>query len=181
MPVKELQEALEILVTVKGEAPPGARWREAIAAVAGYAARQFKVSEREVALLLRTDDGRMLKFMYPVALAEGPNTFPLSAHSVAGDVVKSGRGIVNNALPQSKHMAFYEKIRLEGPKGGPIQKLIVAPIRTGGLPLGVIEVSRKGEDGASAGPDFTQQDLAALIEIAAAAAPFLRRLRPAQL
>ncbi len=178
MPVKELQAALEILANPKADMPLETRWREAMAAVAGYAARQFKVSEREVAILLRTDDGRMLKFAYPLALAEGPNTFPLGAQSVAGEVVKSGRGLVNNTLPQSKHMAFYEKIRLEGPKGGPIQKMIAAPLRGTGMPMGAVEVSRKGEDGASAGPDFTQQDLAALLEIATAAAPYLQQLRP---
>jgi len=178
MPVKELQAALEILVKVKADAPLEARWLEAVAAVAGYAAQQFKVTEREVAILLRTDDGRMLKFVYPLALAGGPNTFPIGAPSVAGEVVKSGRGMVNNALPQTKHMAFYEKVRLEGPKTGPIQKMIAAPIRGTGLALGAIEVSRKGEDLASAGPDFTQQDLATLTEIATAVAPYLQTLRP---
>jgi hypothetical protein len=179
MPVKELQAALEILVSVKQEVPLQARWQEAVATVAGYAARQFKVTEREVGLLLRTDDGRMLKFVYPLALAEGSNTFPLNAPSVAGEVVKTGQGMVNNALTQTKHMAFYEKVRLEGPKTGPIQKMIAAPIRTGtGPAMGAIEVSRKGADLASAGPDFTQQDLVALTEIGATAAPYLQRLRP---
>ncbi len=178
MPVKELQAALEVLVTAKADAPAEARWREAVTAVAGYAARQFKVTDREVAILLRSDDGLMLKFVYPIALAEGPNTFPLAAHSVAGEVIKSGRGIVDNAFAQTKHMGFYERVRLEGPKAGLIQKIMAAPIRTTGMAMGAIEVSRKGADGAAAGPDFTQEDLAGLTEIGTLAASYLQKMRP---
>jgi hypothetical protein len=69
-------------------------------------------------------------------------------------------------------------MKLEGPKAGPIQKMLVAPVRGTGLPMGVIEVSRKGPDAAAAGPDFTAQDLAALTEIGAAVAPHLQHLKP---
>ncbi len=178
MSVKELQAALEILTKVKASAPQDERWREALATVAHHIAQSFKVSERELAMLLRRDDGMNLKFVYPLALAQGPNNFPIASPSVASEVVKSSKGVVDNAFTQTKPLGFYERMRLEGPKGGPIQKMVAAPIRATGPAMGVIERSRKGAEAASAGPDFTAQDLVALTEIGAAAAPYLLQLRP---
>ncbi len=178
MSVKELQAALEILTKVKASAPQDERWREALTIVANHTAQSFKVTEREVAILLKTDDGMNLKFVYPLALAQGPNNFPIASPSVASDVVKSSKGVVDNAFIQTKHLSFYERMRLEGPKAGPIQKMVAAPIRAAAPAMGVIEVSRKAADAAAAGPDFTAQDLAALTEIGAAAAPYLLQLRP---
>ncbi len=178
MSVRELQAGLEILTKVKADAPRDERWREALSLVAAHVARTHKVTEREVAILLKTDDEMNLKFVYPLALGEGPNNFPLTSPSVAGEVVKSSRGVVDNAFVQTKHLSFYEHMRLEGPKAGPIQKLVAAPIRGAGPAIGVIEVSRKGPDLAAAGPDFTRQDLAALTEMGAIVGPYLLQLRP---
>lgn len=178
MSVKELQAKLEILTKLKADLPKEERWREALGVVASYAAQAFKVTEREVAVLLKTDDGTNLKFVFPLALGEGPNVFPLASPSVAGEVVKSSRGVVDNAFTQTKHLSFYERVRLEGPKTGPIQKMAAAPIREAGPAFGVIEVSRKGADPAAAGPDFTAQDLAALTEIGAVVGLYLLQLRP---
>ena len=178
MSVKELQAALEILTKVKASAPQDERWRESLTIVATHAAQAFKVTEREVAILLKTDDGMNLKFVYPLGLAQGPNNFPIASPSVASEVVKSSKGVVDIAFAQTKHLGFYERIRLEGPKVGPIQKMVAAPIRGAGPAFGVVEVSRKGEDAAAAGPDFTAQDLAALTEMGTAAAPYLLELRP---
>jgi len=146
MSVKELQAGLEILVKVKAGAPRDQRWREALGLVAARVAQTFKVTEREVAILLVTGDGKSLKY-------------------------------VDNAFVQTKHLSFYEHMRLAGAKSGAIQKMVAAPIRQAGPAFGVIEVSRKGEDAAAAGPIFTAQDLAALTEIGAAVAPSLRQLK----
>lgn len=178
MSVKELQASLEILAKVKSDTPPAERWKEALTKIAAHIAQMFKVSEREVAIILRTEDGINLKFVFPLALAEGPNLFPLASPSVAGEVTKAGRGVVDNGFAQTKHLGFYERMRLEGPKVGAIQKILVAPLRGTGLPMGVIEVGRKGVDSASAGPDFTAQDLTSLTELGAIVAPFLQQLRP---
>jgi len=178
MSVKELQARLEILTRVKAEASPGERWRAALNVVGAHAARTFSVTEGEVAILLKTDDGTNLKFVYPPALAEGANLFPILSASMASAVVKSSRGLMDNAFAQTKHLAFYELVRLEVPKAGPIQKMVAAPILEAGPAFGVIEVSRKGADPAGAGPDFTAQDLAALTEIGAAVGPYLLQLRP---
>jgi hypothetical protein len=49
-----------------------------------------------------------------------------------------------------------------------------APILFDGKVVGVIQVSRKGKSTASAGPDFTPQDLRELVGAAEAIAPCLR-------
>ncbi len=112
MSVRELQAALEIVAKVKASAPQDERWREALTIVATHAAQAFKVTEREVAILLKTDDGMNLKFVYPLALAQGPNNFPIASPSVASEVVKSSKGVVDNTFAQTKHLGFYERIRL---------------------------------------------------------------------
>ena len=178
MSVKELQAGLEILVMVKAEAPPEERWSEALSMLAQHTAQALKVQPSEVAILLRTDDGTNIKFVYPPALSSGPNNFPLSAPSLAGDVVKSAKGVLDNAFAQTKHLSFYERMKVDPQKSGAIQKMVAAPIRGAGVPIGLIEVGRKGMDAAAAGPDFTAQDLAMLTEIGSAAAPFLLKLKP---
>ena len=178
MSVKELEARLEILINVKAGASREERWHQALTAVAAHTAQTFQVAEGEVAILLKTDDGTALKFVYPLAMGEGLNIFPLASASVAGEVVKSSRGQVDNAFARTKHLSFYERVRLEGSKAGPIQKLVAAPIAGARSPIGVIEVSRKGEDAAAAGADFTPHDLAALMEIGAAVGPYLLQLRP---
>jgi hypothetical protein len=178
MPVKELQARLEILTRVKADVPKEDRWRAALNVVAAHTVRTFGVTEGEVAILLKTDDGIHLKFVYPPALGAGANVFPIASASVAGAVVKASRGVVDNAFAQTKHLGFYELARLEVPKVGPIQKMVAAPVLGAGPVFGVIEVSRKGADPAAAGPDFTAQDLLVLTEIGAAVGPYLLQLRP---
>ena len=178
MSVKELQAGLEILIKVKADASPEEKWAEALSMVAQHTAQIFKVAPSEVAVLMRTDDGTNLKFVYPRALSSGPNNFPLASPSLAGEVVKSAKGAVDNAFAQTKHLSIYERMKVDPQKGGAIQKMLAAPIRSTGIPLGLIEVGRKGADPASAGPDFTAQDLAALTEIGTAVAPFIQKLKP---
>jgi hypothetical protein len=46
-----------------------------------------------------------------------------------------------------------------------IQKIISAPILNEGKVVGVMQVSRKGENAAMAGPDFTADDMGKVIAI----------------
>lgn len=172
MTLKELETALQGLVKSK---EPDA-WQRAIALVAGHLAATFKVRETDVAILVRTGDGNRLKFEHPPVLAKGVNVFPVSTPSLAGEVVRGSRGMIDNAFAATKHLGFYE--RIYDAKPTTIQKMMAAPLRKERGSFGLIELSRKGESAADAGPDFTSLELLSLNQICDAAAPHLATLMP---
>jgi hypothetical protein len=175
MSVKELAAALEGLaqgdVDVK-------KWRRAVDLVAEAVATTFGLKPTDVALLVRTSDNQRLKFEHPVPLSKGSNSFPVSAASFAGEVVRASRGLVENGFAVTKHLGFYERIQSSDQKAKTIQKIMGAPLRAGQSSFGVIEVGRKGDTAAEAGADFTPADLTRLVEICDASAVWLARLCP---
>ena len=87
-----------------------------------------------------------------------------------------------NNFVKVRHANIFEAVKANGgeelpPEQPPIQKLMSAPILDAERNvLGVVQISRKGYDLNSAGPDFTLDDLQQL-EIAAkhlATMPFLK-------
>lgn len=177
-PLLELQERLKKLLVAVAEGSEESCWHEALAAVAACISSAFQVTVGEVAILLKTSDGQGLRFVHPPSLAKGANVFPLQVWSLAGQVAKTGVGSLNNAFTEMKHLSFYEYIKADGPKTGPIHKILAAPLKSEGGIFGVVEVSRKGSTQAEAGPNFTATDLTALVGILDRISPFLRRLRP---
>jgi hypothetical protein len=172
MTLKELETALKDLA--KSGNPDA--WPRALALVVSHLAGTFKITEVDVAILVRTSDGQRLKFEHPAMLAKGVNVFPVSTSSMAGEVARNSRGMVDNAFAATKHLGFYERIYDKKPTT--IQKMMAAPLRKDRASYGVVEVSRKGENAADAGPDFTGLDLVSLNAICDAAAPYLALLRP---
>ena len=59
-----------------------------------------------------------------------------------------------------RHATVFEAVKAATTSGESIQKIISAPILNDGKVVGVIQISRKGESAATAGPDFTTEDLA---------------------
>jgi hypothetical protein len=175
MTARELAAALEELAQGEVDAKS---WRKAVELVAQATTSAFGVKVNEVALLVRTSDNLRLKFEHPMPLAKGINVFPVSAPSFAGEVLRASRGIVENGFAATKHLSFYERIQAVDQKSKTIQKIMGAPLWIGQFSFAVIEVSRKGETAAEAGPDFTPLDLARLGELCDASAAWLSRLRP---
>jgi len=137
---------LEKLVTEGGANPES---------VAGELAKFFGVRRQEVGLLeIR---GELLKFLLPVQLRTA-GSIPLSSYSIAARTVRTRKAEVFNTFAQIKHSRLFEFVPLEEPQV--IQKLMSAPVLDSeGNPLGVLQISRKGYDLPSAGPDFTKDDL----------------------
>ena len=86
-------------------------------------------------------------------------------------------GEAMNNVPMVKHVSFFESVKLRD-RVVPIQKMITVPIVFRGHPLGVAQISRKGETPGEAGPDFTQADVRRAQEIFEGVAPFLAEARP---
>jgi hypothetical protein len=143
----------------------------------------FSVRGDEVALL-RLENG-LLRFLFPSELATA-GSIPISSSSaVAAHTAVSRKIELFNNFTQVKHASIFESIKAGGERSeelrpATIQKLMSAPLLDkNNQALGVIQICRKGFDLASAGPDFTLDDLQKL-EVAAktvAQAAFIRESR----
>jgi hypothetical protein len=137
-------------------------------------AKLFGLRPDEVALL-RLENG-LLKFLSPAELSTA-GTIPISSSTaVAAHTAVTKKIELFNNFTKIKHASIFESIKPSGEKvegedlrPATIHKLMSAPVldKTETV-LGVVQVSHKGFDLASAGPDFTLDDLEQL-ELAARA------------
>lgn len=156
---------------------PGHRTRGVVEIVVDAVKAVCRAEKHEVALLALREKGSLFVFLYPFELGEGVNQFPISTPSIAGQVVKSGRGAIFNRAHDVPHLSFYERVRLRDTPVTEIRKLLAVPVRNAGAPpVGVIEVSRRSAKPAEVGADFTPADLAAVEKIATVAATALAQV-----
>lgn len=177
--MQELQEILSAMAAQSDKVKDG---RELLLDMAERitkrVGKEFSCRPDEVAILLLTGDGRHLRFIAPRALAQLGSIPTTKRDSIAVSVLSRGAGEVNNNVPMVKHVAFFETIKLKDKPPAPIQKMVSTPIRVAGRPIGVAQLSRKGETGRDAGPDFTAADLADSQRIFDMVAPYLHAARP---
>lgn len=140
----------------------------------------FAVRAMEVALL-RVDNG-LLKFVFPEQLKTAGSIPVSSSSSVAAHTASTKKTQLFNSFTKVKHARVFETVKLSSSGEDPseqacIQKLMSVPVLSSARKvLGVIQVSRKAFDAATAGPDFTLEDVQQL-EIAARVAskmPFMK-------
>jgi len=141
----------------------------------------FAVRPNEVALL-RLERG-LLKFVFPDQLKTAGSIPVSSSSSVAAHTASTKKTELFNTFAKVKHARVFETVRLGAAEESDhseqtsIQKLMSAPILNPQKKvLGVIQICRKGFELATAGPDFTLQDLQQLEAAARVAAglPFLQ-------
>jgi hypothetical protein len=136
----------------------------------------FGVGEDEIGIL-RIED-RHLVFCYPARLHDVARIPLNTSTAVAARTANTRRAEIINNFALIKHTTLFETVPLTPHKASPqaenaerrprlIQKLMSAPVIGPLGSLGVIQVSRKGESPASAGPDFAQADLQKLVACAA--------------
>ena len=139
--------------------------------------QEFSCKQEEVAVLLLSSDGRHLRFIAPRRFAELGSIPTSKRDSIAVGVLSKRSGDVINNVPMVKHVSFFESIKLKD-KPIPIQKMVTTPLLVKGQPVGVVEISRKGETSRDAGPDFTPADLRHVQEVFEGIAPLLAEARP---
>src|SRR4030081_3411709 len=134
-------------------------------------AKLFGVRPTEVALMRLQKV--CLSFLYPEQLKTAGSIPVSSSSAVAAHTASTRKTELFNAFVKVKHASIFESVKLNSsedvePSGqGAIQKLMSVPILDPQRKvLGVVQVCRKGFDTATAGPDFTQDDLQQL-ELAA--------------
>jgi hypothetical protein len=144
-----------------------------VKAVAGA----FGVKVDEVAILLATSDERHLRFVAPRRFTD-LGTIPVTKRdSIAVGVFNRKVGEAMNNVPLVRHVAFFETVKIKD-RAAPIQKMITVPILAAGRPIGVAQISRKGESPSAAGPDFTPADVRKAQEIFEGLATRLADARP---
>ena len=138
--------------------------------------KTFGVQAHEVAILAMTSDRRSLRFLAPTSLRV-IGQIPLSSTtSLAARTVRDKRPEIINHFAVVPHASVFEGVPLtEAERGEPIQKIMSAPIVSAGDVIGVIQVSRKANAAAEAGPDFTPPELQELKVISDTLAPFVLR------
>ncbi len=177
--MSELQEILQAMVAQKDKIKDR---RELLLdmgeRVVKAVSQQFACKQDEVAILLLSLDGKHLRFIAPRRFAELGSIPTTKRDSIAVSVLSRRSGDVINNVPQVKHVSFFETIKLRD-RPSPIQKMVTTPLVVRGQPVGVAEISRKGETARDAGPDFTPADLRKAQELFDGVASFLAEARPA--
>jgi hypothetical protein len=137
----------------------------------------FNAKSDEVAILFLTSDAKHLRFAAPRKFAS-LGTIPVTKRdSIAVNVFQKQQGEVMNNVPMVRHVAFFESVKLRD-RVVPIQKMITVPIMFDGQPVGVAQVSRKGDSPMEAGPDFAPTDIKKAQDMFEAVAPFFVEARP---
>lgn len=132
--------------------------------------KAFAVQPDEVAILT-VHQGRFLKFLFPIKL-QSVGQIPLtSATSLATRTARERKPELINHFSVVPHASVFEAVPIYDERGDPIQKILSAPLLLDGKSIGVIQVSHKSKTAATAGPDFTPQDLRDLVALAGALAP----------
>ena len=145
--------------------------------VVKFVAAAFGAKTDEVAILFLTSDRKHLRFAAPRKFFD-LGTIPITKRdSIAVNIFGRKQGEAMNNVPMVKHVAFFESVKLRD-RAVPIQKMITVPILADGEPVGVAQVSRKGESASEAGPDFSQADANKAQEIFESVGPVLMRAIP---
>ena len=147
--VTEMERIADALGTEEGDAS-----QISLSIVAEKIARNLGVRNDEVAILAISNRWRHLQFLVPEAL-KNVGFVPLSSNSaLAARTARDSRPEIENNFATSRHATVFEAVKISADSAGAIQKMISAPILLDGKVIGVIQVSRKGANPHSAGPDF---------------------------
>jgi hypothetical protein len=158
--VSEMERIANALGTERGDAS-----QVSLSSVAEKIAKNLGVKNDEVGILALSTRWRHLHFLVPEALKK-VGFIPLSSNSaLAARTARDSRPEIENNFAAARHATVFEGVKITGESAEAIQKMISAPILVDGKVVGVIQISRKGTNPASAGPDFTADDLGKILAI----------------
>ena len=169
--VTEIERIASALGTEQADAP-----QVSLSSVAEKIAKNLGVKNDEVAILAVSTRWRHLHFLVPEAL-KNVGFIPLSSNSaLAARTARDSRPEIENNFANSRHATIFETVKISADAAGTIQKMISAPILMDGKVIGVIQVSRKGANPHSAGPDFAAADLGKILALCKPLGKLLRHV-----
>ena len=158
--VAELERIANALTTEQGGVS-----EISLSSVAEKIAKTLGVRTDEVAILALSTRWRHLHFLVPEAL-KNVGFIPVSSNSaLAARTARDSRPEIENSFANARHATVFEGVKITNEAAEAIQKLISAPILFDGKVIGVIQISRKGDSPASAGLDFTADDLGKILAL----------------
>jgi hypothetical protein len=147
------------------ESDAAAATQVSLTSIAHRIAKSVGVKPDEIALMGVSTRWRHLHFLVPESLKQ-VGFIPLSSTSaVAARTARESRPDIINNFASIRHATVFEGVKISGESSELIQKMISAPILSGDKVVGVIQVSRKGPDTKSAGPDFDADDLGKILAL----------------
>ena len=156
----ELERIANTLNTEDGSAS-----KFSLMTVAEKIAKTLAVRNDEVAIMGVSTRWRHLHFLVPEAL-KNVGFIPLSSNSaLAARTARDSRPEIDNNFTAARHATVFEGVKITSEAAESIFKIISAPILAEGKVIGVIQISRKGPNAASAGPDFTADDLGKILAL----------------
>jgi hypothetical protein len=169
--VSEMERIASALGTEQGDGS-----QISLSSVAEKIAKNLGVRNDEVAILALSTRWRHLYFLVPEALKK-VGFVPLSSNSaLAARTARDSRPEIENNFSAARHATVFEGVKITGEAAEAIQKMISAPILLDGKVIGVIQISRKGATAASAGPDFTAEDLGKILALCKPLGKMLRHV-----
>jgi len=176
--MSELLELLRAMASKKKEVPDARElYLDMAERVVKAVSPSFSCKADEVAILILTTDNRHLRFVAPRKFTD-LGTIPITKRdSIAVTILAKKNGEAMNNVPMVKHVSFFESVKIKD-RVVPIQKMITVPILYRGQPVGVAQISRKGDTPAEAGADFTAADVKKAQEFFESVAPYLAAARP---
>jgi hypothetical protein len=143
--------------------------------VAERIAKNLGVKTDEVGILGLSVKWRHLYFIVPEAL-KNVGFIPLTSNSaLAARTARESRPEINNNFTTARHATVFEGVKVGNDSAEAIQKIISAPILSGEKVVGVIQISRKGANSKSVGPDFTPADLGKVLALCKPLGKLLQR------
>ena len=143
----------------------GSASKFSLTSIADKIAKILSVRKDEVAIMGVSTRWRHLHFLVPEAL-KNVGFIPLSSNSaLAARTARDSRPEIENNFTAARHATVFEGVKITSEPAESIFKIISAPILAQGKVVGVIQISRKGPDAASAGPDFTADDLGKILAL----------------
>ena len=158
--VSEMERIASSLGTERGDES-----QVSLSSVAEKIAKNLGVRNDEVAILALSTRWRHLHFLVPEALKK-VGFIPLSSNSaLAARTARDSRPEIENNFAAARHSTVFEGVKINGETAEAIHKMISAPILLDGKVIGVIQITRKGPNAASAGRDFTADDLGKILAL----------------
>lgn len=147
-----------------------------LTSIAERIAKNLGVKTDEVALMGVSNRWRHLHFLVPESLKQ-VGFIPLTSNSsIAARTARESRPDIINNFASVRHATVFEGVKISGESSELIQKMISAPILSGDKVVGVIQISRKGANAKSAGPDFGADELGKILALCRPLGKLLQRI-----